>query len=546
MMVKKISVTSYVSRDFLQSASVFNTLPKVVWEYVSNSLDNGKEDTPTTVVVDIRTDENTLTVADNGSGMSRSDLENFFKMHGENVQRKKGKKVRGRFGTGKSAAFGIAKSLTIDTRQGGKRNVVSLNLDDIKRQISGNSLDVNEMAIDEATDQEDGTIVEIKEFVTSRLDVETTIGYIEKHLARLHLRANVLINGHTCKFKEPPVKHSITVGAPLEIQKYLGSPSLIINVAPFALDQDDKGVDILSDGIWHETTLGDVEGKELSDRLFGEVDVPLLESVDDDVAPFDNTRNNLLNRANPRVVILIAWISQELEKVRQSLVQEEKERRKTEQARKLEQEAQRMADILNDDFKGLMIELEVSRRISGKSKSKIEDSASEQGTILPGDGNQISDWQKSGQPHGNGHKGTNPPGEGELSRDGPSLMSGKSQGSQMESKDSGNKRRSGLFTIEFVNSTPDYPRSEYKRLDHKIMINLDHPQIALALKDGGGGQDSPHFRSMVYEVATVEYAQAIPFERIQQGEKVDASEALFDVGYTIDRITRRFSSILQE
>jgi hypothetical protein len=34
---------------------------------------------------------------------------------------------------------------------------------------------------------------------------------------------------------------------------------------------------------------------------------------------------------------------------------------------------------------------------------------------------------------------------------------------------------------------------------------------------------------MVYEVATVEYAQAIPFERIQQGEKVDASEALFDV-----------------
>ena len=69
--------------------------------------------------------------------------------------------MRGRFGTGKSAAFGIAKSLTIDTRQGGKRNVVSLNLDDIKRQTSGNSFDVNEMAVNEATDQEDGTIVEI-------------------------------------------------------------------------------------------------------------------------------------------------------------------------------------------------------------------------------------------------------------------------------------------------------------------------------------------------------------------------------------------------
>ena len=78
------------------------------------------------------------------------------------------------------------------------------------------------------------------------------------------------------------------------------------------------------------------------------------------------------------------------------------------------------------------------------------------------------------------------------------------------------------------------------------MINLDHPQIAFALKEGGGSQESRLFLSMVYEVAAVEYAQAIPFERIQQNEQVDAAEALFEVGYTIDRITRRFSSILQE
>ena len=56
--------------------------------------------------------------------------------------------------------------------------------------------------------------------------------------------------------------------------------------------------------------------------------------------------------------------------------------------------------------------------------------------------------------------------------------------------------------------------------------------------------DSRHFLSTVYEVAAVEYAQAIPFERIQQGEQVDAADALFAVGDTIDRITRKFSSIL--
>jgi len=544
-MGKKLIVTSHVSRDFLQNAVYFNTLPKVIWEYVSNSLDNGKEGAPTTVAVEIRKEEDALTIADNGTGMSRDDLEHFFTMHGENVQRKRGKRVRGRFGTGKSAAFGIAKSLTIDTRKNGKRNVVSLHIDDIKRATSGKSFDVNELVVDETTDRDDGTLVEIKEFMTPRLDIEGTISYIEKHLARYHLRTNVIINGHSCKFKELPIKSSITVSAPKEIQKHIGSPDLTIKVAPFILDQDERGIDILSDGMWHETTLGDVDGRDLSERLFGEVDVPLLETVDDDIAPFDNTRNNLLNRANPRVVILIAWISQELEKVRQSLVQEERERRKTEQAKKLEQEAQRMADILNEDFKNLMIDLEVSRRISGKSKSKTDDSVSIQGTILPGDGNQNSEWQQSGQSHGNGHKGKNPPGEGDLPREGPSLIPGESQGSPKESRDSGNKRRSGLFSIEFVNSTIDYPRSQYKRDEHKILINLDHPQIALALKEGGGAQDSRHFLAMVYEVAAVEYAQAVPFERIQQGEQVDAADALFAVGDIVDRITRRFCIVLQ-
>jgi hypothetical protein len=543
-MGKRISVKSHVSRDFLQNAAYFNTLPKVVWEYVSNSLDNGKDGIQTTVVVEIRKEEDTLIVADNGAGMSREDLERFFMMHGENIQRKRGKRVRGRFGTGKSAAFGIAKSLSIDTRRNGKRNVVSLHLDDIKKATSGGSFEVNEVVMDEVTDQEDGTIIEIKEFMTSRLDIDAVIGYIEKHLARYRLSASVVINGHTCKFKEPPAIRTFTLYTPKEIEQHIGTPVLTIKIAPFSLDQDERGVDILSEGLWHETTLGDVEGKELSERLFGEVDVPLLEQVNDDIPPFDNTRNNLLNRANPRVVILIAWISQELEKVRQILVQEEKERRGTEQAKKLEREAQRMADILNEDFRNLMMDLEVSRRITGKSKSKVSELNSLQGAILPGNGDQNSEWQQSGQPHGDGHKGKNPPGEGDLPREGPSLIPGESKGSQKESSDSGSKRRSGLFSIEFVNSTADDLRSHYRREEHKILINLDHPQIALALKEGGGAQDSRHFLTMVYEVAAVEYSQAIQFERFEL-EQVDAPDAVFAIGEAIDRVTRRFATVLQ-
>lgn len=545
IMAKKLSVTSHVSRDFLQNAVYFNTLPKVIWEYVSNSLDNGKDDVPTTVAVEIHKERDLLTIADNGMGMSREDMEHFFTMHGENMQRKKGKRVRGRFGTGKSAAFGIAKSLTIDTRKNGKRNVVSLHIDDIKKASSGNPFYVNELVVEESANQEDGTIVEIRELLISRLDVDSAVSYIEKHLARYRLRAHVIINGHTCKFKEPPSIDSITVTAPEEIQKHIGKPELIIKVAPYSLDQDERGIDILSDGIWHETTLGDIDGKEFSERLFGEVYVPLLEKIDDDIAPFDNTRNNLLNRANPRVVILIAWISQELDKVRLCLVQAEREKRKTEQAKKLEQEARRMADILNEDFNNLMIDIEVSRKISGKSKDKTDDIIAEHGEVLPGDGNQPSDWQTSGQPHESGKKGKNPPDAGNVDRDGASLIQGDSQGSPKEAQDSGNKRRSGLFSIEFVNSTTAEDRAKYMREEHKILINLDHPQVVLALKDGGGSQDSRQFLSIVYEVAAVEYAKAVPFERISQGEQVDAGEVVYTIGETVERIVRRFSSILQ-
>ena len=543
-MNKKLTVTSHVSRDFLQNAAYFNTLPKVIWEYVSNSLDNGKENIPITVAVTVSKEDDSLIIADNGSGMSRDDLEHFFTMHGENVQRKKGKRVRGRFGTGKSAAFGIAKFLTIETRCKGLKNIVSLHVEDIKKASSGKPFYVNDIIINEPTEDDDGTIVNIKELLIGKIDTETTISYIEKHLARYHLRASVIINGHNCKFKEPPAIKTIKLNAPAELEKFIGSPELIIKVAPFGLDQDERGIDILSDGIWHETTLGEVEGREMSDRLFGEIDISLLEKVEDDIAPFDNTRNNLLNRANPRVVIIIGWISQELEKVRQTLVQDERERRKTEQAKKLEQEAQRMASILNDDFKNLLMELEISRKISGKPKGKIDDVITESGDIFPGGGNSDSQWQEAGQPHGDGHGGKNPPGDGDYPRPGPSLIDGEAKGSPKQADATGKKNRSGLFSIEFANLTEDWPRSRYERAEHKILINLDHPQVAFALKEGGGSLDSRHFLSTVYEVAAVEYAQTIPFERIQQGEQVDAADALFIVGDTIDRITRRFSSVL--
>ena len=108
-----LKVTSHVARDFLQSAALFKTDKHVVWEYVANSLQYVDPGTIPNIVIKIDSRKKKITIRDNGSGMNWAGLQNFFVMHGENIDRKQGKPGRGLFGTGKSAAFGIADLLRI-------------------------------------------------------------------------------------------------------------------------------------------------------------------------------------------------------------------------------------------------------------------------------------------------------------------------------------------------------------------------------------------------------------------------------------------------
>jgi len=221
----QITVSTHVARDFLQNAAYFSTLPKVVWEYVSNSIDNAKESQPVNVAVEIL--GSFVRVADDATGMSRKDLQNFFQMHGENRQRLRGKRVRGRFGTGKCAAFGIANDFRIDTTQNGKRNVVELHRQDIEAAKSGEPFPVRDLVADEVTNQSDGTLVEIRDLNIKHPDIEATISYVERHLSRYRQRARVTINGQECKFEEPQASEVFTFTPPLAVSKHIGNVTLI-------------------------------------------------------------------------------------------------------------------------------------------------------------------------------------------------------------------------------------------------------------------------------------------------------------------------------
>jgi len=496
------------------------------------------------VIVDITS--NYVTVSDNGVGMSREELNNFFRMHGENIRRKKGKKVRGRFGTGKSAAFGLANKLRIDTTKDGLRNVVELTRQDIEQAEDGKSFPVQDLVVNQKTDSEDGTLVEIRDFNIRRPNVDQVITYVERHLSRYRQRALVSINGHECRFQEPPSILELERFPPDDVAQHIGDVILQIKVSPVPLNDEVMGIDILSNGIWHGTTLVGLEKKERANYLFGQIDVPILEDGDWKIPAFDNTRNNTLNLQNPVVAVLHGWLYEELELVRQDLIEKERERRELAATKQLEKEAQNISKIINDDFALQELELELKRKVAKRSGGKsVSEMIDEAGDLWPGGGDEPTPWEQTGAPHGSGKKGDEA-GEGDEPRPGPTVRPGEEPGTKKETTDGRGKKRKSVFSIDFYNGTEGAERSRYDLDSKTIFINLDHPQVVYAYEMGGRKVDARQFREICYEIAAVEYAMVLPHEKVEKDEMYNASDALYDVRDTVNRIVRRFMEAIQK
>src|SRR5262249_40828203 len=155
---------------------------QVVWEYVSNGLQYIDPGVTPVVRVTLDSKGRRITVEDNGRGMNRAGLQNFFLMHGENQDRKAGRKGRGLFGTGKCAAFGIGDRLRVSSVNNGKRNTVELSRADIDR-ASVDHIPVKTIERDVPTDQPNGTVVEIMDIKLRKLDQRGVTRFIERHLA---------------------------------------------------------------------------------------------------------------------------------------------------------------------------------------------------------------------------------------------------------------------------------------------------------------------------------------------------------------------------
>lgn len=552
--VESLKLTTHVGRDLLAAAAVFRSEAAVVWEYVVNSLQYVEDGVAPKVEVVVEPRRKMIEISDNGRGMTAADLSHYFTMHGENLERMRGRPGRGKFGTGKSAAFGIGAVLRVDSRRNGIRNVVQLHRKTVEAS-SGKEIELDWVVRDEATDSANGTTVTINEIHLPKLTVPPIIEYIERNLQPFRaLMPQVAVNQHVCEYRERSVAEEVRFKPPPAQAEILGDVELTIRVAREPLPVLEQGVAITA-GVGNLVAIetAGVHSKEFGNYLFGDIDVPALETADTPIEPYDLTRSLQLNPQHPVVRVLLAFIGSKLEIVRKEQVRKLRVAQQSEDARRLAAEAHRIAEILNTDFKAVKERLQaihsaVARpgaavaRFGNTSVGDSEEGVWTEGTSIPGNIDTAS------QPRVPGSQSDPKPSPGSDPRPDPNVVR---KGHPDETGaaavdpaggDGGRKRRPrGGFSVDFRSLGGDADRSRYDRTSLTIIINLDHPVVKNALRNGS--VEDVNFRRLAYEIAFVEYSMALGVEMVEQDPDMPADDILYEVRTSLNRVSASAASL---
>lgn len=532
-----LKLKSHVGRDLLSSAAAFKTDASVVWEYVANSIQYVDPGTVPRVRVLVSPKGHTIEVHDNGRGMGEVELQHFFTLHGENVDRKRGRPGRGKFGTGKSAAFGIARTLRIVTRRNGLLNEVVLHRKDVDSS-DGSDIPVSWVQRAVSTQEANGTSVLIEDVFVQDVKRHRIQEYIERHLAAFRgVSPSVAVNEHICEARVPDRKESFNFHPTESQQKLLGDVTLTIHVSPVPLDPEHTGIAITA-GSGNLVAVEDcgVAAKEYGNYLFGDIDVPALETFDAPIEAYDDSRSLKLNQNHPVVRAMIPFIAGNLEFVRKELARQNREAKKSEEARRLAQTADKIAEVLNKDFisqKDRLADIRSATASNATSTARF-------GRAPKGAGDE-SEWQAGHDELGNVEKSDRSPNTGDgKGREPPKIRPSGAKnpdGSDSVSPAGGKGPRPaarGGFTVGYEALGRDSERSKFDIGTLKILINLEHPAVSAAM-DIGGVEDIA-FKRLSYEIAFTEYALGLAYVLVQQDEDYPASDALYDIRETLRRV----------
>ncbi|HEX9804161.1 MAG TPA: ATP-binding protein [Candidatus Dojkabacteria bacterium] len=551
--MSNVSVTTHVGRDLLQSANIFKTADIAVWEYVVNSIQYINPGVPPIVNITINNKKKIILIEDNGRGMDLDGLNNFFRMHGENIDRESGHIGRGKFGTGKSAAFGIANKLIVSSVHNNKRNTISLSREQIL-ESDGGAIPVEILEKDIYVENIiNGTTIRIEDVILSKIDATKIIKKVEKHLQSFrHLKPRVLVGDHMCTYKEPGFNQTFTFTPDETLVPILGNTQLVIKVAQSPLAQDERGISV-SAGKGNLIAIEDagVCTKEMGEYLYGDIDVPELDNNKYEMDAYDSSRDMKLRPEHPVSMALNIFIGTHLEETRKSLVKQRKEVQKSEDQKRLKEQADKIAELLNKDFKEFndkILEIKSSTSSLGRysSKPSPEDAENreedgwvsgldERGFI---DENEIPDLETSNPNPSDKIPKPIIPRIGRKEDSGNASLDPLSSNTSRKSK-----RPKGGFSVEYEHMGTDADRAVYTADKGVFTVNLDHPVVKSAEKNLGINDIA--FQRLSHEIIFAEYALALANMSAVDDPDIPADDVIYDARETLNRISSK-SALLYE
>lgn len=537
-MTDELRVRTHVARDLLQTAALFKAPEAAIWEYVANGLEYVDPGVRPEVLVRIDPRAGKIVIKDNGRGMSVDELQHFFTMHGENPERKRGKRGRGKFGTGKAAAFGIARRLTVRTVRGDRSNTVVLDRKDIERS-GGEEIPVRWTEKDRPTREPNGTEVTIADLLVRRIPTDQVVRYIERQLPFWRAQDPlVVVNGHRCQTRRPrAVKERVFRGSP-EQRRLLGEVELEVGVASTPLEEGLYGVAITTaPGALVAVETAGVEKKEFGTYLFGEVECPALEDERYELAPYDASRSLQLNPQHPVAAALIAFIGAALEEVRAELAEEFKRRRDEREFKELQRQADQIAKILNEDL------AEVRERFTELAALKRRGNVARAGSQLAGqdpegfaEGGDVPGILDELEPPREAEATSQGAGTPDVARRGEADSSGSDRVGP-QGGEGGRRRARGGLRVEYRNLGEEEERGRYDAGGKVVLINLDHPMVDAARNSLG--IDDPGFLRLSYEIAFTTYALGLARELLIKDPELTGDDVLYEVRDTLRRVTAR-------
>jgi len=476
-----------------------------------------------------------ITISDNGRGMDLDGLRNYFVLHGENVDRNAGRPGRGRFGTGKSAAFGVADALQVSTVRNGKRCIAELSKEDVKNNQGGDQIPVRLIDQEVPTTQANGTTIQIGGVNQRAIDVEQVVRFFERQLCYWVRTARVFVNDHECIAPQPAIRFERKFSPDPETK--IGDVQLIVSVSREYLEAYRRGIAISCNRVLYE--IRPVDGNSY---IFGSIDVPDLDRKTFAIPPFDSSRSLKLNQNNPLVQAIFQFVDECAMKVCKEYADLEKERQKNEEAQKLQRLGSKISGVLNRHF-------ELLRTRPSKPPATFHHGPDNVNLAAPSDGvavaislgGEIPATPVLSQPESTRYQSSQQKrtaNDSKKSDADPKLTeaaTGTDRGHVERGIESGIPNAGGI-SVRYHNAGREAHRAQYASDVRTIFVNLDHPQLAAAL--AGATVESPSFQRLANEIVSSEYSLGLSLELAQEGRFSSPTEAIEEIRETLNWLAR--------